>query len=49
MPRKPIEFTEHPSAFGDAQSQGLYRGHCRYVVNGDTYDVLIDLGFHDYA
>jgi len=49
MPRKPIEFSEHPAAFDDVRAQGLYRAHCRYVVDGDTFDVLIDLGFQNYA
>ena len=49
MARKPVEFSNHPAAFGDARAKGLYRAHCRYVVDGDTFDVLIDLGFNNYA
>ncbi len=49
MARKPIEFSEHPLTFDEARAQGFCRGHCRYVVDGDTFDMLIDLGFHNFA
>jgi endonuclease YncB( thermonuclease family) len=35
-------FANHPSPF---PTDGRYRGICSHVVDGDTYDVLIDLGF----
>lgn len=43
--RKPIEFTQHPADF----PEGVYRAHCIYVVDGDTYDFLVDLGFLQYT
>lgn len=49
MPRKPSEFAEHPASFGEAQQKGLCRAVCKYVTDGDTFDVLIDLGFNNYA
>lgn len=49
MPRKPNEFQSHPASFGEAQAKGLCRAVCKYVVDGDTFDVLIDLGFNSYA
>lgn len=49
MARKPSEFVKHPVSFGRAQEVGLVRGVCRRVVDGDTYDFFIDLGFNQYA
>jgi len=49
MPRKPQEFEGHPVPFGDARKAGFLRAVCRDVVDGDTVDVFIDLGFHNYA
>jgi endonuclease YncB( thermonuclease family) len=45
MAREPIEFGQHPSPFPG----GEYRAHCRHVVDGDTFDALIDLGFNQYS
>lgn len=47
--RKPIEFVNHPEPYEDARSQGRMRAFCRYVVDGDTQDFLIDLGLGKYA
>lgn len=46
MARKPDEFDNHPFEF---ESNPKYRAHCQYVVDGDTYDFLIDIGFNKYA
>jgi micrococcal nuclease len=45
MSRLPAEFDRHPAGFPG----GIYRAHCRLVVDGDTLDTLIDLGFNQYA
>lgn len=42
-------FVDHPAKFLDAQRAGLFRGHCVGVVDGDTFDVVLDLGFRQYA
>ncbi|MEM3120692.1 MAG: thermonuclease family protein [Nitrososphaerota archaeon] len=47
--RKPVEFTGHPIQYSEARDKGFTRGWCRYVVDGDTLDCLIDLGFGNYA
>jgi micrococcal nuclease len=45
MAREPLEFSQHPSPF----LGGVFRAVCRHVVDGDTFDVLVDLGFNQYA
>src|SRR5688572_23356209 len=45
MSREPIEFQQHPSPF----LGGQFRAVCRHIVDGDTFDVLVDLGFNQYA
>lgn len=47
--RKPIEFSTHPAGYGDAITRGLFRAVVRHVVDGDTLDVLLDLGWYQYA
>ncbi len=47
--RRPYEFADHPVSFGAAQSEGMYRAHCLHVVDGDTFDVMIDKGFYAYG
>jgi micrococcal nuclease len=47
--RKPAEFENHPTGFESARSIGCYRAVCKNVVDGDTYDVFIDLGMNQYA
>lgn len=49
MPRKPSAFHSWPISFGVARAQGRYRAVCDYVVDGDTVDCLIDVGFGLYA
>ncbi len=44
-PRIPPEFIGHFMAF---PQMPIYRGICTHVVDGDTFDVLTDLGFNDY-
>lgn len=47
--RKPPDFTRHPVSFSDALKIGLFRGICYHVVDGDTADFMIDLGFYHYT
>lgn len=49
MPRGLPAFNAHPADFRSCQRAGVYRGLCVHVVDGDTYDVLTDLGFHQYG
>jgi endonuclease YncB( thermonuclease family) len=44
--RKPSEFENHPAPFPAAAE---FRGFCHHVVDGDTLDVFVDLGFLQYA
>jgi endonuclease YncB( thermonuclease family) len=37
------EFASHPYSLKDHPP--VYRAHCYYVVDGDTADFLVDLGF----
>lgn len=46
MARKPAEFIDHPMTFPSPLEA---RAFCRYVVDGDTMDVLVDLGMGKYA
>jgi endonuclease YncB( thermonuclease family) len=39
----------HPVSFADARADGWTRGVCFYVVDGDTADFLLDLGWYQYA
>ncbi|HEX6068196.1 MAG TPA: thermonuclease family protein [Longimicrobiaceae bacterium] len=45
MGRRPQEFEQHPSPFPG----GEFRAVCRHVVDGDTLDALVDLGFNQYG
>lgn len=47
--RKPSEFESHPTSFEEARSEGNYRAVCKHVVDGDTFDVFVDLGLGKYA
>lgn len=42
---RPPEFATHPAPFGSP----TWRGYCHQVVDGDTYTVLVDLGFMAYS
>lgn len=45
MSRKPVEFQDFPLSV----DFGPYRAVIRHWVDGDTCDVLLDLGLHQYA
>lgn len=49
MARLPPVFQSHPMSFADARSHGCVRGVCHHVVDGDTLDMLLDLGWYHYA
>lgn len=42
--RRPEQFAGHPGKVGRA-----YRAVCLRVIDGDTYDFMVDLGFYTYA
>jgi endonuclease YncB( thermonuclease family) len=47
--QKPAEFREHPTPFLTAMQLGLYRAVGMEAHDGDTFTVMIDLGFFVYA
>jgi endonuclease YncB( thermonuclease family) len=47
--RKPIEFEMHPISHVQSVGMGMLRGVCKYITDGDTYDVYISLGLDQYA
>lgn len=47
--RKPSEFELHPIPHVQAVQMGMLRAVCKYVTDGDTYDVYISLGLDQYA
>jgi endonuclease YncB( thermonuclease family) len=47
--RRPIEFQGFVLSYEQARNMGFFRGYCHHVVDGDTFDVLIDLGLGKYA
>lgn len=49
MPRKPPDFDSHPASYGEATAAGVTRAVCYHIVDGDTADFLIDLGWYHYA
>lgn len=49
MPRKPPDFEDHPASFSSVTAAGFTRAVCYHVVDGDTADFLIDLGWYHYA
>jgi endonuclease YncB( thermonuclease family) len=49
MVRKPPMLARHPASFADARAAGWTRGVCLHVVDGDTADFLLDLGWFQYA
>jgi endonuclease YncB( thermonuclease family) len=44
--RKPPQFENHPMSFPKSVE---YRAYCHYVNDGDTIDVLVDLGLYEYS
>lgn len=49
MSRKPPVFNDHPLNYTDARSREVVRAICQHIVDGDTADFLLDLGWHQYA
>jgi endonuclease YncB( thermonuclease family) len=49
MSRKPPCFQLHPATFVDARARGLVRACGYHVVDGDTADFLLDIGWYHYA
>ena len=49
MARKPPVFQDHPTGFADARARALVRAYGYHVVDGDTADFLLDLGWYQYA
>jgi endonuclease YncB( thermonuclease family) len=47
MARKPKEFHNHPLKLDDTFPE--YRAVVQHIVDGDTFDVFIDLGLNQYA
>lgn len=47
--RRPHEFVTFPAALAGLAPYGPYRAVVRHVVDGDTLDVLLDLGFNSYT
>jgi micrococcal nuclease len=48
MAREPLDFVDHPISYSQAVERGGYRGVVQQVIDGDTIDILLDLGFFDY-
>jgi endonuclease YncB( thermonuclease family) len=44
--RKPPQFNNHPMDFPKSVE---YRAFCHYVSDGDTVDVLVDMGMYEYS
>lgn len=47
--RKPPLFDQHPVSFSPANQLGLFRAVGQRAIDGDTIDVMIDLGFFMYS
>ena len=47
--RKPIQFATHRASYAYARQGEYFRVHVTYVVDGDTFDCLVDLGMGQYA
>lgn len=47
--RKPSEFTSHPMSHVESVQRGVLRAVCKYVTDGDTFDMLISLGMDQYS
>lgn len=48
MSRKPVEFTDFPSALARLAPFGPYRAVLKRWVDGDTCYALVDVGFNTY-
>lgn len=42
------DLQDHPTPYADAMRRGLVRAKCVRVVDGDTFDFLLDLGWRTY-
>jgi len=49
MSRKPPAFQSHPIKYSEAFKHKMFRGVCRQVIDGDTADFMIDLGWYHYS
>ena len=49
MSRTLALFENHPVSFEPAIQLGVYRAFCHHVVDGDTIEVVIDLGWRMYT
>ena len=49
MPRKPSEFDAYPADLSALALFGPYRAVAKRVIDGDTFDALIDAGFNNYV
>lgn len=47
--RRPLEFQAFPLPLVAVTAFGPYRGIVRHVVDGDTFDAVLDLGFQTYT
>lgn len=45
---KPLEFQNFPDVLASLAPYGPYRGYVREVLDGDTYGVLVSLGWDEY-
>lgn len=41
-------FDHHPISFRQAQRMGAYRGVVNAIIDGDTYSIVLDVGFYVY-
>ncbi len=49
MARTLSALTDHPISYSEAMRRGLVRAVCLRVIDGDTADFLLDLGWLTYA
>ena len=49
MARKPVEFSTHPIKYVTARDAGYHRAVVKHIVDADTFDVFMDLGFLQYV
>ncbi len=47
--RKPQEFEGFPGELAALAAYGPYRAVVRHIVDGDTLDLLVSVGFNDYV
>ena len=46
--RKPVEFEAFPAELAARAGFGPYRGVVKHIVDGDTLDVMLDVGLNRY-